>query len=79
MASFYLNIVPEGSGTWEVVHNIWPTQKHGGGQVIVKGKSKEEAVAIAEKLVDVDTVIRVDPDNGLTSQQLYDAWLKANK
>ncbi len=75
----FLNVVPETGGTWAVVHNIWPTQRHGNGQVIVKGKTKDECIAIAEKLVDVRNVIRIDPDNGLTWEQLFAEWMKGAK
>lgn len=59
---WYLLVYPtertrHGEKKWLVVHNIWPTMKHGGGQLIRKCNTKEEAVEVANKLKDDKTEI----------------------
>ena len=58
----YLLVYPtertrHGEKKWLVVHNIWPTMKHGEGQLIKKCDTKEEAVDAANKLKDDKTEV----------------------
>lgn len=47
----YLNVLLRDGG-WSLIINIWPHQNNGGGQVVVQGVSKSEAVRIANHLAD---------------------------
>lgn len=72
---FYLVVTPDDKGGWEVLHSIWPSTQHGGGQVIKDGfPSKEEAYRWASDFSKGEEVV-IDEVSG---QQRYDSFVNKN-
>lgn len=70
---FYLVVSPNGEGGWQVTHSIWPTTKHGGGQVLKSDFiSKEEAASWAKSKSTGEKVV-IDEVSG---KQRYEDFVR---